>query len=186
MEGYPVNKISIKPLSLDTTNKLFDFEIENRSYFKTIGLSRSDAYYDRNSFQEILKCLVEEQEKGIHYMYLVMNEQDEVIGRINLTDVIRGPLNKAELGYRIHEKHQGKGVATAAVEQILTQANSVHKLHRIEAGTSPHNIGSQTVLTKNGFRFVGTYTQYIFNGDEWTDSMLFEKVIDERDKSNVQ
>jgi ribosomal-protein-alanine N-acetyltransferase len=173
-----VNNVSIKQLILDDANKLFDFEVENRSYFKTIGLSRSDAYYDRNSFQEILKSLLEEQEKGIHYMYLVMNVQNEIIGRVNLTDVVRGPLNKAELGYRIHEKHQGKGVATAAVEQVLKQANLVHKLHRIEAGTSPHNIGSQIVLTKNGFHFVGTYTQYIFNGDDWTDSMLFEKVID--------
>ncbi|RKD28587.1 GNAT family N-acetyltransferase [Lacrimispora algidixylanolytica] len=128
-----MNKISIKQLSLDDTNKLFDFEVENRSYFKTIGLSRSDVYYDPNSFQEILKSLVEEQEKG---------------------------------------------VATAAVEQVLRQANLVHKLHRIEAGTSPHNIGSQIVLTKNGFHFVGTYTQHISNGDDWTDSILFEKVID--------
>lgn len=46
----PVDKISIKQLSLNDANKLFDFEIENRSYFKTIGLSRSDAYYDRNLF----------------------------------------------------------------------------------------------------------------------------------------
>lgn len=60
----------------------------------------------------------------------------------------------------------------------IRQANLVHKLHRIEAGTSPHNIGSQIVLTKNGFHFVGTYTQHISNGDDWTDSMIFEKVID--------
>jgi ribosomal-protein-alanine N-acetyltransferase len=173
-----VDKVSIKQLSLDDANKLFNFEVENRSYFKTIGLSRSEAYYDRTSFQEILKSLVEEQEKGIHYMYLVMNVQNEVIGRVNLTDVIKGPLNKAELGYRIHEKHQGKGVATAAVKQIISQANLVHKLHRIEAGTSPYNIGSQIVLIKNGFHFVGKYSQYSFNGDGWTDSMLFEKVID--------
>ncbi len=67
-------------------------------------MSRSDSYYNRDSFQEIIESLVGEQDKDIHYMYLVMNTQGEVIGRVNLTDVIKEPLNKAELGYRIGEK----------------------------------------------------------------------------------
>jgi ribosomal-protein-alanine N-acetyltransferase len=173
-----VDKISIKRLSLDDADSLFKFEIENRSYFNTIGLSRSDSYYNRDSFQEIIESLVGEQEKDIHYMYLVMNTQGEVIGRVNLTDVIKEPLNKAELGYRIGEKHQGKGFATAAVKLVMKQAYLVHKLHRIEAGTSPQNIGSQIVLIKNGFHVVGKYIQYILKSDGWADSLLFEKVLD--------
>lgn len=173
-----MDKISIKRLSLDDADSLFKFEIENRSYFNTIGLYRSDSYYNRDSFQEIIESLVGEQEKDIHYMYLVMNMQGEVIGRVNLTDVIKEPLNKAELGYRIGEKHQGKGFATAAVKLVMKQAYLVHKLHRIEAGTSPQNIGSQIVLIKNGFQFVGKYNQYILKNDGWADSLLFEKVLD--------
>ncbi|WP_313074564.1 GNAT family N-acetyltransferase [Lacrimispora sp.] len=176
-----MDKVLVKQLSLDDADKIFKIEIENRSYFENIGLARSEIYYNRTSFQEILEKLVEEQETGVHYMYLVMNAQDEVIGRVNLTDVIKGPLNKAELGYRIGEKDQGKGFATAAVKLIIRQANLVHKLHRIEAGTSPENIGSQIVLIKNGFKFVGKYSQYIFQGDSWADSLLFEKVIDQDD-----
>ncbi|WP_313152969.1 GNAT family N-acetyltransferase [Lacrimispora sp.] len=173
-----MNKVSVKLLSLDDADSLFEFEVENRSYFDTIGLSRSDAYYNRTSFQEIVENLVAEQEKDIHYMYLVVNAQGDVIGRANLTDVIKEPLCKAELGYRIGEKHQGKGFATAAVKLIIKQASLVHKLHRIEAGTSPHNVGSQIVLIKNGFQFVGKYSQYILKGDGWADSLIFEKVLD--------
>lgn len=173
-----MDKISIKRLSLDDADSLFKFEIENRSYFNTIGLSRSDSYYNRDSFQEIIESLVGEQEKDIHYMYLVMNTQGEVIGRVKLTDVIKEPLNKAELGYRIGEKNQGKGFATAAVKLVMKQAYLMHKLHRIEAGTSPQNIGSQIVLIKNGFQFVGKYNQYILKSDGWADSLLFEKVLD--------
>lgn len=169
-----MDKISIKRLSLDDADSLFKFEIENRFYFNTIGLSRSDSYYNRDSFQEIIESLVGEQEKDIHYMYLIMNTQGEVIGRVNLTDVIKEPLNKAELGYRIGEKHQGKGFVTAAVKLVMKQAYLVHKLHRIEAGTSPQNIGSQIVLIKNGFQ----YNQYILKSDDWADSLLFEKVLD--------
>jgi len=169
--------ISVKRLSLDDADSLFEFEVENRSYFKTIGLSRSDSYYNRDSFQKIIEKLVAEQEKDIHYMYLVMNTQGRVIGRVNLTDVMKEPFNKAELGYRIGEKHQGKGFATAAVKLIIKQACLVHKLHRIEAGTYPQNVGSQIVLIKNGFQFVGKYNQYILKSDGWADSLLFEKVL---------
>lgn len=177
-----MNKVSVKLLSLVDADSLFEFEVENHSYFDTIGLSRSDAYYNRDSFQEIIENLVAEQEKDIHYMYLVMNAQGEVVGRVNLTDVIKEPLNKAELGYRIGEKHLGKGFATAAVKIIIKQASLVHKLHRIEAGTSPQNIGSQIVLIKNGFQFVGKYSQYILKDDGWVDSLLFEKVLDLTDE----
>ena len=44
------------------------------------------------------------------------------------------------------EEHQGKGYGTSAVKLVLDEAVNRHKLHRIEAGTSPNNIGSQIVL----------------------------------------
>lgn len=125
-----MNKVSVKLLSLVDADSLFEFEVENHSYFDTIGLSRSDAYYNRASFQEIIENLVAEQEKDIHYMYLVMNAQGEVVGRVNLTQ----------------------------------------------------NIGSQIVLIKNGFQFVGKYSQYILKDDGWADSLLFEKVLDLTDE----
>lgn len=172
-----MKEIFIRLLTMDDSNRLFEFETENRSYFERIGLPRSKDHYNPALFQKILEELVAEQERDMHYMYLVLNVQGEVIGRVNLTDVIRGPLNKAELGYRIGEKHQGRGYATTAVSFVIEEAGLLHKLHRLEAGTSPENIGSQIVLIKNGFQFVGKYNQYIFQGNRWVDSLIFEKVL---------
>lgn len=173
-----MNEVSIKPLSVNDADSLFQFEAENRSYFERVGLPRSEAYYDRTQFQGILETLVADQEQKLHYMYLVLNAQGELVGRVNLTEVVGEPLRKAELGYRIGERHQGKGYATAAVKLVVKQADFKHKLHRIEAGTSPQNIGSQIVLIKNGFQFAGRYHRYAVQGDGWVDSLLFEKVLD--------
>ncbi|KZL90409.1 GNAT family N-acetyltransferase [Clostridium magnum] len=79
-------------------------------------------------------------------MYLIKNHTGMILGRINLLSIVRGSFNKGELGYRIGEEHQGKGDATSAVKLILDKAVNNHKPHRIEAGTSPYNIGSQIVL----------------------------------------
>ncbi len=176
-ESRDVESIKIKLLTQIDTDKLFVFEKENKEYFKSIGLSRAAAYYQYDSFSQVVKELVCEQDKGLIYMYLVIDKYDNIVGRVNLTDIMQEPFKKAELGYRIGEVHQGNGYATSAVKLILREAEISHKLHRIEAGTSPQNIGSQIVLIKNGFQFVGRYNQYIFQGDKWTDSLLFEKVI---------
>ncbi|WP_313413112.1 GNAT family protein [Sedimentibacter sp.] len=173
-----MDSIKIKLLTRMDTDELFVFEKENKEYFKSIGLARADSYYQYDSFAQIIKELVCEQDKGLIYMYLVINKDNNIVGRVNLTDIIQEPLRKSELGYRIGEIYQGKGYATASVKLVLREAEQNHKLHRIEAGTSPYNIGSQIVLIKNGFQFVGRYNQYIFQGDKWIDSLLFEKVID--------
>ncbi len=173
-----MESVKIKLLTEKDTDKLFVFEKENKEYFKNIGLGRADAYYQYDSFVQVIKELVTEQDKGLIYMYLIFDKDDNIVGRVNLTDVIQEPLKKAELGYRIGEIYQGNGYATSAVKLILREATLNHKLHRIEAGTSPQNIGSQIVLIKNGFQFVGRYNQYIFQGDKWIDSLIFEKVID--------
>ena len=173
-----MESIKIKLLTLMDTNELFVFEKENREYFQSIGLGRVDAYYQYDSFSQIVKELVYEQDKGLLYMYLVIDQHGTIVGRVNLTNIIQEPFKKAELGYRIGEEYQGRGYATSAVKLILKQANQSHKLHRIEAGTSPKNIGSQVVLIKNGFQFVGKYNQYYLQGDKWIDNLLFEKVID--------
>lgn len=173
-----MNQITIKLLSLEDGDKLFEFECENRAYFEKIGFSRSESYYDRTLFQGILEDLVLEQQKDIHYMYLVLNENNKVIGRVNLTEIIRSPLNKAELGYRIGEHYQNQGYATLATTLVIKEAAKVHHLHRLEAGTSPDNIGSQMVLQKSGFQYVGKYHQYIQIGNEWLDSLLYEKILE--------
>lgn len=173
-----IEKITIKILEESDAQDLFKFELENRRFFEKMGFARDDSYYVLKDFKEIVRNLIEEQEKGIDYMYLIKSSSNDILGRVNLISVVRGNLNKAELGYRVGEKHQGKGYATTAVKLVLSEAKIKHKLHRIEAGTSPDNIGSQIVLIKNGFQFTGRYNRYFYQDGKWNDSINFEKILD--------
>lgn len=175
--GILMTDIIIKLLEESDTKELFRFELQNRVFFEKIGLPRGDSYYELDNFNTIIKELVGEQEKGLLYMYLIKNYSGKVIGRVNLVSIVRGSLNKAELGYRMGEGHQGKGYGTNAVKLVLDEAVNKHKLHRIEAGTSPDNIGSQIILIKNGFQFTGRYNKYFYQNGEWHDSINFEKVL---------
>lgn len=173
-----MEETTIKILEEVDIHNLFKFELENRIFFEKMGFGRNDNYYEFKNFTAIVKELIEEQEKGMTYMYLVKCSSGDIVGRVNLVSVVRGALNKAELGYRVGEKHQGEGYATVAVKLVLDEAKTNHKLHRIEAGTSPDNIGSQIVLIRNGFQFTGRYNKYIYQNEKWNDSINFEKILD--------
>lgn len=173
-----MSDIFISLLQEADSQELYEFEIRNRDYFKQMGFDRGDSYFEVENFNTIIKDLVEEQEKGLVYMYLIRDSEGRIVGRVNLVSVVRGIFNMAELGYRIGEDYQRRGYATLAVKLILLEATNTHKLHRIEAGTSPDNIGSQIVLIKNGFQFTGRNNKYICKNGIWSDSIKFEKIID--------
>ncbi len=173
-----MSDIIIKLLEESDAQELFTFELKNRAFFESVGFPRGDKYYELNNFNRIIKESMEEQEKGLIKMYLIKNHNGMILGRINLLSIVRGIFNKAELGYRMGEEHQGKGYATSAAKLILDEAVNNHKLHRVEAGTSPDNIGSQIVLIKNGFQFVGRYNKYINKNGKWCDTIYLEKILD--------
>ena len=165
--------IKLRLLEESHTDKLYKFEVENRDFFERILPSRGNEYYDINNFRKIQKELVEEQKDELVYMYLIFDEFENLIGRINLVSVARGDINKAELGYRIAEKYQGKGYGKKAVELILEYAYKVHDLHMIEAGTAIDNIGSQIVLIKNGFEFLDRVKNVVEINGQLKDGINF-------------
>ncbi len=76
----------------------------------------------------------------------------------------------------MEQEYNGRGYATKAVKLVIDKAFNEYKFHRIEAGTSPANIGSQIVLIKNGFEFIGRTRQVININGKWEDGIMFERV----------
>lgn len=170
--------VSIQPIAPDDAADILTFELENRAYFARSIPDRGDDYYDLESLAKTVQEVAEDFENGVRYMHLVRDAAGELVGRVNLFDVQRDPAHSAELGYRIAERHTGKGYATAAVGLTAAAAFRVHGLHRLEAATSPENVASQVVLLRNGFQFWGrARSSYHFNG-AWVDSLHFEKIHD--------
>ena len=174
-----MKNITVRLMKKQDEDNLLRFETENRAFFEEGLPSRGDAYYKAEVFSGIMDSLLSEQARGETAMYVLLDAAGEIVGRINLADITRGPLQKAELGYRMGKASQGKGYATQGVAAVIKAAKEL-KLHRLEAGTSPENIGSQRVLEKNGFRQVGYYQQYIRKGENWLDALLYEKILDEK------
>nr|WP_189085034.1 GNAT family N-acetyltransferase [Agromyces mediolanus] len=103
---------------------------------------------------------------------------ERIVGRVNLSDVVRGVFLNAHLGYWIDAERQGRGLATAAVGGALHFARRAG-LHRVQAGTLVHNAASQTVLQRNGFTRIGLAPRYLRIAGEWQDHVLFQRLLDD-------
>lgn len=101
------------------------------------------------------------------------------LGRITLSQVFRGPFLNASLGYWIAADAQGSGYTTEAVRAVVRFAFGPLGLHRVQAGTLPHNAASQRVLLKAGFTQEGYAKNYLRIAGRWQDHVLFAITSDE-------
>lgn len=99
-----------------------------------------------------------------------------MVGRITLNGIVRGPFQSCSLGYWLSASHNGRGLATKAVQEIRRVAFEELRLHRIEAGTLRHNVRSQRVLERNGFVRFGLAPAYLQIAGEWQDHVMFQVV----------
>jgi len=78
----------------------------------------------------------------------------------------------------VDEAHNGRGLCTRAVAEVVAYAFGDLGLHRLEAGTLPDNRASQRVLEKNRFERFGLARRYLLICGEWRDHVLFARIAD--------
>jgi [ribosomal protein S5]-alanine N-acetyltransferase len=167
------DQIHLRLLSEYDAEDMLNLQIENRAFFEQYSMERSDSFYTLEEQQNRIKSLVEGSETDQDYYFGVFkNEDNQLIGTINLFSVMRGSIQSAFLGYFLDEKHNGRGFTTEAVKLIVDFAFSELKLHRVEAGVMPHNLGSIRVLEKAGFEKEGLARKNVKINGKWEDHVL--------------
>jgi len=136
----------LQRLRADHAPAVLAFELANRAYFATFVADRGDEFYDQ--FTERYNALLAEQDAGTCVFHVLVGEDGAVVGRFNLYDVEDGT---AELGYRVAQHVAGRGVATAAVQELCRLAAARYGLRALRAATTHDNVASQKVLAKAGF-----------------------------------
>jgi len=136
----------LQRLRADHAPAVLAFELANRAYFATFVSDRGNEFFDH--FTEQYNVTLAEQEAGICIFHVLVDEDGTVLGRFNLYRLKDGT---AELGYRVAQDVAGRGVATAAVQELCRLAAGPYGLRMLKAATTHDNVASQKVLTKSGF-----------------------------------
>jgi len=97
----------------------------------------------------------------------------EIVGYFNISQIIRGPLQSAFLGYGGVARWSGAGYMTAALRLVLERAFVDLALHRIEANVQPGNAPSIALVERCGFVREGFSESYLKIGGRWRDHVRF-------------
>jgi ribosomal-protein-alanine N-acetyltransferase len=102
--------------------------------------------------------------------YLARRVDDRaLIGFINISEIIRGKLQGAFVGYGGVAGTGGQGHMTEAMRLVLREAFTTLKLHRLEANIQPGNEASKLLAERCGFRCEGFSPSYLKVGGRWRD-----------------
>jgi ribosomal-protein-alanine N-acetyltransferase len=162
--------IHIRFLTVDDAENMLHLQLENKAFFEKTSAARKSEFYTLEGTKERIASYEESANNDEDYYFgIFKNDDGSLIGTINLFAVMRGSIQSAFVGYALDEKHNGKGLMTEALKLIVDYSFSELKLHRVEAGVMPHNIGSLRVLEKAGFEREGYNKKNVKINGQWED-----------------
>lgn len=100
---------------------------------------------------------------------IILRTTRELVGIININEVIRGNFQSASLGYYAFRPHTGKGLMREGMLLVLKHAFRKLKLHRLEANIQPRNRRSIALVKSCGFVREGFSRRMIKVCGRWRD-----------------
>lgn len=116
---------------------------------------------------------------GTWYQYAIVERSSgETVGDIGVGYDIPG-LRQAEIGYRILEEFQGRGIAADAVGIMIEHLFKDRDLHRLVAYVATQNQSSSRLLEALGFRREGEMRKSFLCHGEWMDEYAYGLLAEE-------
>lgn len=167
-------EVTIRPAARADAADVAALLVTQRAHLAPWDPRREPAFYTRDGQRSRLSRAERERAAGTSFRFLI-REDGELAGEVSLTNVVRRSFQSANLGYWVAAERCGRGIATAAVRAVCALAFDELGLHRLEAGTMLHNVGSQIVLDRNGFTPFGVAVDYLRIAGAWRDHVLFQR-----------
>jgi ribosomal-protein-alanine N-acetyltransferase len=102
-------------------------------------------------------------------MLVCRREDLAILGFFNLSQIARGSLQSAYLGYAVGRPFAHQGYMREGMELVLRTAFTTLRLHRIEANIQPGNRASIALARGSGFRREGFSPRYLKIAGRWRD-----------------
>jgi ribosomal-protein-alanine N-acetyltransferase len=131
-----------------------------------------DPTTDRSAFSS--RCLQRDRDRaaGTAYQFGLFVDQD-LVGEINLNNIVRGALQSGTIGYWIDQRHAGHAYTAEGVVLLFEFAFDQLGLHRLEICIVPRNARSHAVMRKIGVREEGTAERYLEINGVWEDHVRY-------------
>jgi [ribosomal protein S5]-alanine N-acetyltransferase len=161
----------VREFEVADAEALLELLVRDRAFLDPWEPVRADSFFTLEVQQRGISKLRAAEDLVDFGIFLA--ETDELVGRVQLSGITRGPFQNAHVGYFVAERHNGRGYATEAVRQAVDAAFRALDLHRVQAAVIPRNTASIRVLEKVGFREEGCARRYLRIAGAWEDHKLY-------------
>jgi ribosomal-protein-alanine N-acetyltransferase len=173
-------RIYIRCLERSDAEALCALRQRNREFFRPFEPLRPDSDFSLPAVKEHLEAAITQFEQGTSFSFgIFLRETDELIGRVNLSNIVRGAWQNATIGYFLDRQQNGKGYMTEAVKLAVGFSFRHAGLHRVQGAVMPRNQGSIRVLEKAGFRYEGLALRYLQINGVWEDHHIYAVTAEE-------
>ena len=151
---------------------------ENRAHLQPWEPSWKEEHLGRQAYKVRMarfKTMVSRDQAYPFHLFKADQNQC-LVGACNLTNVQRGSLQSAQIGYWVGAAYNRQGYARAAVRATLRFAFNDLGLHRIVAAVQPGNQASIRLLESTGFMREGVARSYLKIDGRWQDHDIFAKL----------
>ncbi len=166
--------VELITLGSEHVEALADLRVANRDDIRLSSATRRAYAFSRDDVKRSLSHRVADASPGLHPFVIVVD--DVLVGDLNLTQIVRGPAESANVGLLVDRAVRRRGIATAAIGLACRLAFGEMALHRLQAGVQPANLASQTAFLRNGFEQIGLARGLLFVDGQWRDHLLFQKL----------
>jgi ribosomal-protein-alanine N-acetyltransferase len=156
------------------TEALLDLRVRNREFLQPFEPHNPDSHFTFQGQKEVIEKVIQNWENGTGYGFgIFLLNTDQLLGRVNLSNVVRGAWQNCTIGYFLDERCNGQGFTTEAVHLAVQFAFEHADLHRVQGAVMPRNLASIRVLEKAGFRYEGVSEYYLKINEKWEHHNIY-------------
>jgi len=164
----------IKPRDAKTIERLV---LSNREWLRPWEATNPHgptSFDFRNQIRGLLRQM--DDHSGLPFVILY---EDEIVGQLNVANILHGSVSSCVIGYWIDPDVAGLGITPIAVALAIDYLFNIVGLHRVEIDIRPENKASIRVVEKLGMRLEGVKKGYIHINNNWRDHNIYALLSNE-------
>ena len=130
----------------------------------------------------LVSSLISQARKGSGIGFVILYK-GQIVGQLNVANILYGSVSSATIGYWIASNFAGKNITPISVALAIDYLFDEVGLHRVEIDIRPENAPSLRVVEKLGLRKEGIKERFIHIDGAWRDHVVFAITKEERQGS---
>jgi [ribosomal protein S5]-alanine N-acetyltransferase len=169
------NRLILREVTIEDATDMFTY-LSDKEVVKHMGLEPFQTV--KEVWDEIswYKSIYEEG-TGIRWG-ITLKGSGQVIGSCGFLNMLTKHY-RTEVGYELSKEYWGKGIASEALEAVVTYGFRHFQLERIQALIEPANLPSQKLVERLGFRREGLLRHYEFTCGKFDDLYMYSIIKEE-------